>query len=750
MKLLQQCILLSSSVAAVVASGTDVNANVNVNVDRNANANADSNVSLLERSRLSPLSSSSSSLSSSSSVEIPFVKQHEAHEHIEHEHIEHEPQFIHSYTNNKSNSDGNSDANSNSNNEYQSIGSRRDLREWIHDNRTPIQFSDEIYKYFNVNTYRGDYVSSEVQLSTDGRRLAIRGTSDQTKPDYFYAVYKIVVRDIDTDWMYQTVSTNTTTVLYGTSISISSDSNEIAVGSNSCNDNVQNFFSGAMCVYYGKNDNNSPDNPETGPVDELYKDDTSLVSSWGKSVSLTNDGVYIAVGSSHGMVYVYRVPMMVMLKPVGGASLSSVKKGDPIVVDPSGVSSGSTFGEIVKMAGNEAAKTVAVGGVKSGRVAVYQFLEVTKKWTKIGNDITTADGDEFEISDNGKIVAVKYSVELSGSITRREVRVYELRTTSNGSKIWSRMGSNTIMVEYDKTPSLSISSSGKILAVGAFKGAQKNSQTAPGYVKLFEYVSSRNRWVPMALPLVDPDGKNSMVDFGRSVSLSGNGMTLAVAAPAYDATVEKQVGYVKVYELSAPFPSAAPSISPSSKPSKPPTRRPTRSPAPSNDPATAPSATPSSRPSTSEPSPSPSANPTSSFSPSMSPSVSHSPTILTTNDPTTSTCTSNCDCSSNDNPFCTLAFCTSNCNCDEGGCDLSACEEDCRCKGGSCNMRQCQSNCQCQGRNCQMDNCIYNGRCNPNPNSISGGSSLFEEARKNSVVVTVGLMIVGLVAMGAF
>ncbi len=481
-----------------------------------------------------------------------------------------------------------------------------------------------------------------------------------------------------------------------------------------------------MCVYVGKSDNNS-NAPENGPMEQLYVSDSSLVDSWGIGVSLSGQGVYTAVGSSHGLVYVYNTPTMLLLSPDQGGTISQSKHGDPIEVDKGAVDAKGTtnFGEIVKMAREESVKTVAVGGVGTGRVAVYQYDGDTRKWEQLGSDIS-ANGDEFAISDNGTILAVKYR--------DTEVRVYQL----DNNKSWQRFGNNPIVVEADKLLSLSISSNGKVLAVGAYKNT-KNDAAQPGYVQLYEYIS--NKWEKMAVPLVDPDGRTSPVDFARSVSLSGDGMTLAVAAPSYPSTPNRRLGYVKVYNLSDPFPSAMPSNSPSSSPSKGPTMEPSKSAAPSLDPATAPSEAPVTEPS---------GVPSSSFRPSSEPSISRSPSIPPTDIPTSSTCESNCDCGTGSgvsNPFCTLAFCRFNCNCDEGGCDLSRCEYDCRCKGGNCNMNRCEENCQCEGRNCQMDNCIYNGRCNSGASGFGLGVGFGSPAMDR--VVVVGMMLVGL-AVGAF
>ena len=279
------------------------------------------------------------------------------------------------------------------------------------------------------------------------------------------------------------------------------------------------------------------------------------------------------------------------------------------------------------MAGEESVKTFVVGGENCGRIAVFKYNENSRQWGKVGGDIS-ADGDEFAISDNGTIVAVTYR--------ETEVRIFELITTST-IQYWSKLG-DIITVPSIKNPSISMSANGKIIAVGAYKRTY-NSASKPGYVQLYEY--SSNKWEEMAVPLVDPGGYSSRVAFGRSVSLSADGMRLAVAAPAHDGAWPKKEGYVQVFDLSDPFPSAAPSGHPTAAPSS---ISPTRSPAPSNDPATEPSASPTNKPSTSRPTINPSAGPSSSFRPSMKPSVSNSPTKLETDSPSSSICESNCDC----------------------------------------------------------------------------------------------------------
>ena len=86
-------------------------------------------------------------------------------------------------------------------------------------------------------------------MAANNRRIAIRSKNLNGNPESFYALYNINTLNAIDEWVYEKVSGTTTSVLSGTSISISSDSNEVAVVTNSCDTNVD--IPGTMCGLNG-------------------------------------------------------------------------------------------------------------------------------------------------------------------------------------------------------------------------------------------------------------------------------------------------------------------------------------------------------------------------------------------------------------------------------------------------------------------------------------------------------------------
>jgi hypothetical protein len=536
-----------------------------------------------------------------------------------------------------------------------------------------INLSDALYSYWNQNR-NTDYVIGEVVLSKDGTRLAIAGSSPTSGPDFFYAFYQL--EDGRTNWDYTFRPGNKLRdVVPGRSISFSSDGTKVVVGSSRC-DSLNEYTSGLICAQIAN---------AAGPLYDSLKSGDEYGNTWGKSVSLSESGTFMAVGSSEGTIYVYDSAYLLLSNDLLGARV-----GDPIIVGDV-ARDDNTFGEIVKLAGQSSSTAVLAVGGRGDKVAVYQKRPDDSNWSQVGTDISAMEsGEIFDISSDGNVIAVAYRSSI--------VHVYHQKTDNDGSLQWVRRGQN-IEMDSDKFLSLSISDNGNILAVGAHRGSQKNG--TPGYVKVFEFVN--DRWKEMSFTVEGRAEVAGDVDFGRSVSLSGDGFMLAVGAPAFDG-VEASKGYAAVFEVGDPFPSTMPSARPIGEPSPSPSFTPTKSRSPTSNPTSKPTQAPtitlSHRPSIS---PKPSAQPSISVQPSSSPS---SP-------PTRSTCLFNCDCKNGMN--CDLSQCENNCNCREGNCNMQSCRFDCRCEGGNCDMRRCGSNCQCPKRGCDMSYCLYSGRC------VSGG-----------------------------
>ncbi len=513
-----------------------------------------------------------------------------------------------------------------------------------------IDFKDAPYQYFNENGL-SDYVSDEVVLSRDGNRLAVKGSNKNA--DNFYALYSAGEPFGKNEWVYYERPGNLPPQnIPGQSISFSYDTNSIAIGYSRCDSSVE-YTTGLVCIQV---------NDRRGPNYNVVTNADEHGFTWGKSVSLSEDGAFMAVGTSEGVVYVYNTFALLLTN-----DLALARMGNPIIVGDS-ERVDSNIGEIVKMTGDQSNPTVVIGG-KGDQVMVYRFNSKTNIWSKLGSDIPTGgSGDIFDVSHQGYIVAVAYR--------ETAVHVYHRKTSSDGNTEWVRHGQD-IMIDIKKSLSLSISDNGKILAVGAYGGG------TPGKVEVFEFVN--HQWDKMSSKVEGKVDKDADVDFGRSVSLSGDGFTLAVGAPARAGVgiAKRSKGYAMVFELGDPFPSTMPSENPypSVSPSQP-------SELFNIDASNTPSMSPK---------------------PSTQPSISTQPSFVPTSPPTPSTCLFNCNCK--DGMSCDLSQCESNCNCEEGNCNMQSCKFDCRCEGGNCDMRRCGSNCQCPKRGCHMDYCVYHGGC---------------------------------------
>jgi len=130
---------------------------------------------------------------------------------------------------------------------------------------------------------------------------------------------------------------------------------------------------------------------------------------------------------------------------------------------------------------------------------------------------------------------------------RGSAKVYEYDGSS-----WVQLG-NTI---YGDDPedyagvSVSLSNDGSRVAVGFIDDDSIGDtvETMRGSVKVYEYNSSKNTWVQIGKTLYGDDPFDSA---GRSVSLSGDGIRVAVGAYLDESMGEPDVtnrGSVKVYE----------------------------------------------------------------------------------------------------------------------------------------------------------------------------------------------------------
>ena len=212
--------------------------------------------------------------------------------------------------------------------------------------------------------------------------------------------------------------------------------------------------------------------------------------------------------------------------------------GQNILGDSIGIESGRS------VAINSTGRIVAVGshksnsgGDQSGKVKIYQNISFdnTSLWNQLGSDIvggsnSDQSGYTISLSGDGYTVAITH-INLTSSI----VKVYRLKD-NNWIQIGENLSGNTGDSEFFGV-STSLSFDGNTIAVGDSKGL--NSK---GYVKIYNYTNSV--WSQVGSTI---NGEEVGDESGHSLSLSDNGLILAIGAPKNDANGDKS-GHVRVYK----------------------------------------------------------------------------------------------------------------------------------------------------------------------------------------------------------
>jgi len=213
-----------------------------------------------------------------------------------------------------------------------------------------------------------------------------------------------------------------------------------------------------------------------------------------------------------------------------------------------GHGSGDQFGHSVSISSD--GTIVAIGalyndgdGVISdnrGHVRVYQYI--SSSWVQLGSDIDgEAPGDRsgysVSLSADGKTVAIGANWNAGNGDLSGHVRVYEYDSTSLA---WDQLGDDIDgEAAYEQSGvSVSLSSDGMVVAIGASSNSNDNG-IAAGCVRVYEYDSSS--WVQLGS---DIDGEAAGDNSGYSVSLSADGKTVAIGAPSNSMLA----GHVRVYE----------------------------------------------------------------------------------------------------------------------------------------------------------------------------------------------------------
>jgi hypothetical protein len=250
-------------------------------------------------------------------------------------------------------------------------------------------------------------------------------------------------------------------------------------------------------------------------------------NKFGFCVSLSSNGLILAVGAfgydnDRGQAIIYE-----------WNGTSWIQKGQSL----DGNTYGDNFGYSVSLSSNglsfSAGSYYYDGG--KGQAKVYEWNGtswILKGLPLIGENYDDYFGSNLTLSSDGLTLAVG-AFGYNNDSRIGQTKVYEWNGTNWNQKGQSLTGDNN---DDSFGTCVSLSLDGLILAVSAYTYINNDNK---GQVKVYEW--NGISWIQKGLPLI---GENNGDYFGTWVSLSSDGLILAVGAYGYD----NNRGQVKVYE----------------------------------------------------------------------------------------------------------------------------------------------------------------------------------------------------------
>jgi hypothetical protein len=182
---------------------------------------------------------------------------------------------------------------------------------------------------------------------------------------------------------------------------------------------------------------------------------------------------------------------------------------------------------------NSQGNVIAIGvrsndgnGTASGHVRIFELID--GNWIQLGDDIDGENSHDFsgasvDLSEDGYTVAIGADGNDGGGEGSGHIRVFNY----NGSD-WIQIGEDIDGVSAnDQCHTTSISADGKIVAAGSHYNDEFGTNS--GQVRVFQLLD--DEWVQMGSSIY---GQNSADYAGTSVSLSSDGLTLAIGVIGVD------------------------------------------------------------------------------------------------------------------------------------------------------------------------------------------------------------------------
>ena len=317
----------------------------------------------------------------------------------------------------------------------------------------------------------------------------------------------------------------------GRSVSLSADGTRVAIGARF--NGGSGYSAGHVRIYEW--------NGTAWSKVGLDIDGEAVNDQSGYSVSLSANGTRVAIGASyndgtaanagHVRIYEFSNDTWVQMGSDINGEAEYDYSGDSVSLSADGltVAIGATWND-------------GTGSSNAGHVRIYELTG--GDWSQVGSDINgEAASDEsgwsVSLSADGTRVAIGASYnDGSGSSNAGHVRIYEF---SSGD--WVQLGSdiNGEAANDQSGYSVSLSEYGTRVAIGA----RFNGSSDAGHVRIYELTGGD--WVQMG---DDIDGEAADDFLGQSVSLSADGLTVAIGATNNDGN-GSNAGHVRIYEFSS-------------------------------------------------------------------------------------------------------------------------------------------------------------------------------------------------------
>jgi hypothetical protein len=372
----------------------------------------------------------------------------------------------------------------------------------------------------------GDWSGFSTSISNDGKIVAVGGTLNDD-----IGTESGLVRVYNYDGLNWNQIGNDITGLSGdksgVSISISGDGTILAIGSY-----FHDSERGTARIY--QYNGISTWNQIGQDLDGQVAGDRA-----GTSVSISNDGLIVAVGSPkhdsiRGTVRVYQYDGISTWNPLGG--------------DIDGDNTGDWFGISVSLSSD--GSIVAIGafqnddnGTLSGHAQIYEYDGISS-WNKVGQTIVGENandrsGQSVSISNDGKIVAIGATSNDGNGSDSGHCRVYQYDGISN----WNQLGSDIDgEAAGDKLGiAVNLSGDGKIVAIGIFLSDGNGTDSGAGFV--YQYDGSN--WNKVGQTIYGEGAGDSL---GRSISISDDGSIFSIGGYLNDDNGIDS-GHAQIYEI---------------------------------------------------------------------------------------------------------------------------------------------------------------------------------------------------------